>query len=200
MPLCQQFQIEPKLSGERSNAEMAEKTGESTAQIKRFIRLTYLIPKLLDAVDSGELAMTPAVELSYIRTEDDATPQVNIYDICYAKSVFPSIRQAKELRELYESGVDWTMESISDVLRDGESPKEKSFVFKKDEIRRHFYPTAPHDKIHDALKKLCADYERRAKRAEKAKGISAENYLDMFIGAAADEEDDDEADRIAGTA
>ena len=58
--------VGPKLSGERSNIELSSETGDSTSQIKRYIRLTNLVPELLDLVDEGKIKMRPAVELSYL--------------------------------------------------------------------------------------------------------------------------------------
>jgi ParB family chromosome partitioning protein len=72
--------VGPKLSGERSNIELSSETGDSTSQIKRYIRLTSLVPELLDLVDEGKIKMRPAVELSYL-DEDSQRAVVDEIDL-----------------------------------------------------------------------------------------------------------------------
>ena len=84
----------------RSDAELAEKVGESRNQIQRFIRLTHLIPPLLDLVDSGKIAFRPAVELSYL-TEGE---QNSLLDSINSEQSTPSLAQALKMKEFSQNG------------------------------------------------------------------------------------------------
>ena len=90
--------VGPKL--ERSNTEIAEESGDSTTQIKRYIRLTYLVPELQEFVDKGQMKMRPAVELSYL----DEETQRDIVDRIDETEAFPSHDQAIRIRKAFEAG------------------------------------------------------------------------------------------------
>ena len=92
--------VGPNLSGTRSNEELAEEVGDSTTQIKRYIRLTYLVDELQDFVDKGQMKMRPAVELSYL----DEETQRDIVDRIDETEAFPSHDQAIRIRKAYEAG------------------------------------------------------------------------------------------------
>lgn len=84
----------------RSNERLARQAGESVAQIKRYIRLTYLIPKILDMVDDGKIAFTIAVELSYLEEEE----QYELHAVMDLEQCTPSLSQANRLKRLSQSG------------------------------------------------------------------------------------------------
>lgn len=93
-------QVGPKLAGTRSNQELAEQTGESVKQIQRFIRLTNLVPEILSMVDDGKIGMTPAVELSYLKPEE----QEILVDTIDSEQATPSLSQAQRLRKMSAAG------------------------------------------------------------------------------------------------
>ena len=87
--------LEPKLKGSRSNEELAASSPDSRSQIQRYIRLTELIPPVLDMVDSGKIAFRPAVELSYLSKEQ----QQSLYDTMECEDCTPSLAQAIKMKE-----------------------------------------------------------------------------------------------------
>ena len=88
------------MAGTRSNQELAEQTGESVKQIQRFIRLTNLVPEILSMVDDGKIGMTPAVELSYLKPEE----QEILVDTIDSEQATPSLSQAQRLRKMSAAG------------------------------------------------------------------------------------------------
>ena len=92
--------VGPKLQGSRSNEELAGQTSDSSTQIKRYIRLTHLIPPLLDLVDAGKIAFRPAVELSYLTEEE----QNSLLDSISSEQSTPSLAQALKMKEFSQNG------------------------------------------------------------------------------------------------
>ena len=92
--------LEPKLKGSRSNEELAASSPDSRSQIQRYIRLTELIPPVLDMVDSGKIAFRPAVELSYLSKEQ----QQSLYDTMECEDCTPSLAQAIKMKEFSRDG------------------------------------------------------------------------------------------------
>ena len=92
--------VGPKLQGSRSNEELAGQTSDSSTQIKRYIRLTHLIPPLLDLVDSGKIAFRPAVELSYLTNDE----QNSLLDSINSEQSTPSLAQALKMKEFSQNG------------------------------------------------------------------------------------------------
>lgn len=92
--------VGPKLQSGRSNEELAEQTNDSSTQIKRYIRLTHLIPPLLDLVDSGKIAFRPAVKLSFL-TDDE---QNGLLDSINSEQSTPSLAQALKMKEFSQNG------------------------------------------------------------------------------------------------
>lgn len=114
--------VGPNLIGTRSNSLLAEETGESTSQIKRFIRLTYLVPELLEFVDQDRIKMRPAVELSYL----DEDCQRDIVDEIDMNDATPSHDQTIRMRKFFEEG-KLTTEVIQAIMSE-EKPKQKEKI------------------------------------------------------------------------
>ena len=114
--------VGPNLIGTRSNSLLAEETGESTSQIKRFIRLTYLVPELLEFVDQDRIKMRPAVELSYL----DEDCQRDIVDEIDMNDATPSHDQTIRMRKVFEEG-KLTTEVIQAIMSE-EKPNQKEKI------------------------------------------------------------------------
>lgn len=106
----------------RSNERLARQAGESVAQIKRYIRLTYLIPKILDMVDDGKIAFTIAVELSYLKEEE----QYELHAVMDLEQCTPSLSQANRLKRLSQSG-KLDMDAVYSVLEE-EKPNQRAIL------------------------------------------------------------------------
>ncbi len=109
----------PNLIGTRSNTELAQEVNESETQIKRYIRLTNLIPELLELVDEGRIAMRPAVEISYLPEE----AQMQLYETIDYNDATPSHYQAIRLRKFHIDG-KLTSEVIEAIMSE-EKPNQK---------------------------------------------------------------------------
>ena len=118
----------------RSDQIMAEELGESRNQIQRFIRLTNLIPELLDMVDEKKIAFNPAVELSYL----DESQQRDFLEAMEDTQNAPSLSQAQQLKKMAQQG-DFSYEKAFDVMGQ-EKKSEKDTVTIKNETLRKYFP------------------------------------------------------------
>ena len=111
---------------------VAEQAGESKNQIFRYIRLTMLIPALLDMVDKGEVAFNPAVELSYLKQEE----QLTLLDIMAKEETTPSLSQAQRLKKLSMDG-ELTQELMDSILSEEKKPADK-VTLSGNRLKRYF--------------------------------------------------------------
>ena len=118
----------------RSDQIMAEELGESRNQIQRFIRLTNLVPELLDMVDEKKIAFNPAVELSYL----DEAQQRNFLEAMNDTQNAPSLSQAQQLKKMAQQGA-FSYEKAFDVMGQ-EKKSEKDTVTIKNETLRKYFP------------------------------------------------------------
>ena len=127
-------QVVPDYFGKRSTEVVAEGTGESYKQIQRFIRLTNLIPELLDMVDEKKIAFNPAVELSYL----DESQQRDFLEAMEDTQNAPSLSQAQQLKKMAQQG-EFSYEKAFDVMGQ-EKKSEKDTVTIKNETLRKYFP------------------------------------------------------------
>ena len=114
----------------RTSEKLAEKVGESREQIRRYIRLTNLVPELLDFVDEGKIKMRPAVELSYL----DEETQRDVVDCIDETEAFPSHDQAIRIRKAYEAGeVDY--EKVTDIMSEEKPNQKPKYKFSFEKLR-----------------------------------------------------------------
>lgn len=151
----------PTESKFRTNEQLAEEVGESREQIRRYIRLTNLIPELLDLVDEKLIAMRPAVEISYFTPE----AQMWLYDAIGASDATPSHAQTLRMRKYAEQGT-LTKEKI-DTIMDEEKPnqKEKS-PFRDNRISKAIPSSIPKDKQCEYVIKAIEYYTRALQRSK----------------------------------
>ena len=148
--------LEPKLKGSRSNEELAASSPDSRSQIQRFIRLTELIPPVLDMVDSGKIAFRPAVELSYLSKEQ----QQSLYDTMECEDCTPSLAQAIKMKEFSRDG-KLTEEVILSIMQEEKPNQREQFKMPKERISKYFAPGTPAQKIEDTIIKALELYRRR---------------------------------------
>lgn len=148
--------LEPKLKGSRSNEELAASSPDSRSQIQRYIRLTELIPPVLDMVDSGKIAFRPAVELSYLSKEQ----QQSLYDTMECEDCTPSLAQAIKMKEFSRDG-KLTVEVILSIMQEEKPNQREQFKMPKERISKYFAPGTPAQKIEDTIIKALELYRRR---------------------------------------
>ena len=153
--------VESNFEKQRTNEVLAEEVGESREQIRRYIRLTNLIPELLDLVDEKLIAMRPAVEISYFTPES----QMWLYDAIGATDATPSHAQTLRMRKYAEQGT-LTKEKI-DTIMDEEKPnqKEKS-PFRDNRISKAIPKSIPKDKQCEYVIKAIEYYTRALQRSK----------------------------------
>ena len=153
--------LEPKLKGSRSNEELAASSPDSRSQIQRFIRLTELIPSVLDMVDSGKIAFRPAVELSYLSKEQ----QQSLYDTMECEDCTPSLAQAIKMKEFSRDG-KLSTEVILSIMQEEKPNQREQFKMPKERISKYFAPGTPAQKIEDTIIKALELYRRRERQRD----------------------------------
>lgn len=158
--------MEPKL---RSNEEVAEKTGESVAQIKRYIRLNELIPDILEMVDNAviddktkpQMAFRPAVELSYLTKEQ----QSDLLLTMQSEDRTPSLSQALLMKELSGKG-ELEMDRIFNIMRQEKPNQVEQFKIPREKISRFFPPNTPAQRIEETIIKALELYRKRERNRD----------------------------------
>ena len=153
--------LEPKLKGSRSNEELAASSPDSRSQIQRYIRLTELIPPVLDMVDSSKIAFRPAVELSYLSKEQ----QQSLYDTMECEHCTPSLAQAIKMKEFSRDG-KLTEEVILSIMQEEKPNQREQFKMPKERISKYFAPGTPAQKIEDTIIKALELYRRRERQRD----------------------------------
>lgn len=153
--------MEPKFST-RSNEQLAAESPDSRAQIQRFIRLTHLIPELLDMVDENKIALRPAVELSYLAEKE----QRLLYEEIGYSDCTPSHAQAIKMRKFAEQG-QLTAEVISSIMQEEKPNQKEQFRMPREKISKYFPAGTPAEKIEDTIIKALELYRRRQRDMER---------------------------------
>ena len=154
--------LEPKLKGSRSNEELAASSPDSRSQIQRYIRLTELIPPVLDMVDGSKIAFRPAVELSYLSKEQQ---QQSLYDTMECEDCTPSLAQAIKMKEFSRDG-KLTVEVILSIMQEEKPNQREQFKMPKERISKYFAPGTPAQKIEDTIIKALELYRRRERQRD----------------------------------
>ena len=153
-------QIGPKL---RSDEQVALDAGESRKQVQRFVRLTNLVPELLDMVDEKKIAFNPAVELSYL----DESQQRDFLEAMQDTQNAPSLSQAQQLKKMAQQG-DFSYEKAFDVMGQ-EKKSEKDTVTIKNETLRKYFPRSytPKQMEEKIIQLLDAWHKKQQRRNER---------------------------------
>ena len=132
-------------------------SGDSKTQVRRYIRLTELIPEILRMVDDDKIALTPAVELSYLTKQE----QRDLLETMESEDCTPSLSQAMQLKKLSQSGL-LTMDSIFNLLREPKANQQDKISFRVDDLRRYFPKSYSAARIQGHILKLLeADLRKR---------------------------------------
>ena len=151
--------LDPKLKGSRSNEELAASSPDSRSQIQRYIRLTELIPSILDMVDSGKIAFRPAVELSYLSKEQ----QQSLYDTMECEDCTPSLAQAIKMKEFSRDG-KLTEEVILSIMQEEKPNQREKPAFRDERITRLIPKSIPRGQETDFVIRALEFYNRHLQR------------------------------------
>lgn len=148
-------QLAPKLATE----QIAEDAGTSKDTVKRYIRLTNLIQPILDMVDEGRIAFTPAVEISYLQPEEQ---EMLLSEMEY-NDCTPNLSQAQRLKALSMQG-SFTREQLSAIMSEEKANQKERVKIPVDRIRKYFPPSYTTAQIEETIVKLCEAYHRKRLR------------------------------------
>ncbi len=150
-------------SEKKSSRQMlAEQTGESHEQIRKYIRLTELIPLILDMVDDNKIAMRPAVELSYLPKDQ----QEILLDTMQAEDCTPSHAQAIKLRKFSEEG-RLNEDVVLSILAEEKGNQKEQFRMPKERISKYFSPGTPAKQMEDTIIKALELYRKRERNKDQ---------------------------------
>lgn len=163
-----------RLNRKTSRELIAEQSGESHEQIRKYIRLTYLVPELLSLVDNSilkepgkpQMALRPAVELSYLRKEE----QLDLFDLIEELGATPSHAQALQLRQLSEKkapGQRVARDTILFILEQKKPNQVEQFKMSKEKISRFFPAGTPAAKMEETIVKALELYLKRQRDRER---------------------------------
>ena len=153
----------PVVSKLRTNEELSVEVGESREQIRRYIRLTYLVPELLEFVDEGKMKMRPAVELSFLNEDcqRDLVDEIDLNDCT------PSHAQAIRMRKFFEEG-KLTPESIQAIMSEEKPNQREKIVLRGERVRSLIPKDVPIDKTEEYVCKALEHYKKFLRnRAER---------------------------------
>lgn len=154
----------------RSDDLIGEEHGESGRQVQRYIRLTYLIPELLDMVDNSEIknkelpsiALTPAVELSYLKESEQKT----LAEYIDFNLSTPSHAQAIQLRELSQKGL-LAQETIDNIMNKEKPNQILQFKIKEEKLYKVLPKNIERDKVEDFVLKACEYYSKHIRQMDR---------------------------------
>ena len=143
----------------RSNEELAASSPDGKTQIQRYIRLTYLIPALLEMVDDNKIAMRPAVELSYLPEKE----QNMLHEMIKLEDCTPSHAQAIKMRRFAEEG-KLSEEVMLSIMQEEKPNQKEQFRMPRERISKYFPAGTPAQKIEDTIIKALELYQRQRSR------------------------------------
>ena len=137
---------------------------ESVSQVKRYIRLTELIPEILTMVDDGKIAFTPAVELSYLTKQE----QRDLLETMESEDCTPSLSQAIQMKKLSQAG-ELDVDHIFDILREPKANQQDKISFRMEDLRKFFPKSYTAARIQETILKLLSDYQKKRQRSREGR-------------------------------
>ena len=151
--------VETKL---RTSEMIAQSSGDSRAQVDRYIRLTELSPDLLNMVDENKIAFRPAVELSYLKEDE----QKSLVEAMTYADATPSLAQAIKMKEFSKNG-KLTPEVMESIMGEEKPNQKEKFTFKAERLRQFIPSTVPYEKTEDYGLKALEYYHRYQERQKE---------------------------------
>ena len=154
-------QVVPKSESNRSTALIGDPMGDGYKTVQRYIRLTNLVPELLQLVDEGKIALTPAVELSYL-TELE---QRDLLEAMECEDCTPSLSQAVQLKKLSQAGT-LDVDTIVTLMSQPKANQAEKISFRVNDLRKFFPKSYDTAQIQETILKLLNDYQKRRQREQ----------------------------------
>lgn len=154
-------QVVPKSESNRSTALIGNPMGDGYKTVQRYIRLTNLIPEILQKVDEGQIAFTPAVELSYLTKQE----QQDLLETMECEDCTPSLSQAVQLKKLSQAGA-LDVEGIVTLMSQPKANQAEKISFRVNDLRKFFPKSYDTAQIQEAILKLLNDYQKRRQREQ----------------------------------
>lgn len=146
-------QVGQKLS---ARDEVAKAAGESSGQVQRIIRLTALIPDLLNLVDDKKVALNPAVELSFLKTEE----QVLLLDAMESEQATPSLSQAQRLKKFSQEGT-LSVDVMRAIMSEEKKPEQEKLTFTGEKLRQYFPKTYTPEQMEKTIIRLLEQWQQK---------------------------------------
>lgn len=138
---------------------IGQESGDSGRQVQRYIRLTNLIPEVLDMVDQKQIAFNPAVELSYLKPEE----QQDFLEAIDMTQTAPSLSQAQRIKKLSQEGA-CTADAICDVMSEAKKPEVGRLTFSTDSLRKYFPKSYTAKQMEETIIRLLEQYMKKRQR------------------------------------
>ena len=143
-------------TNKRSDEIIAEQVGESRAQVQRYIRLTELQPELQKMVDDGKMAMTPAVEISYLKP----TEQKLLLETIDSEQVMPSLSQAQRMKKLSQTG-DLNEDTMLGIMMEQKKPEKMDITIPAEVLQKYFPRSYTPQKMQETIIKLLESWQKK---------------------------------------
>ena len=155
-------QVVPDFQGKRSTEIVADRTGESYKQVQRYIRLTELIPELLDMVDERKLAFNPAVEVSYLKQDE----QWMLLEAMDAEQTTPSLSQAQRLKKFSQEG-RLTEEAMSAIMSEEKKSEMDKVTLRSDTLHKYFPKSYTPKQMEQTIIKLLDVWQKQRQKNQE---------------------------------
>ena len=155
-------QVGNKLEGKKSSEILAEQVGQSKNQIFRYIRLTELIPELMDMVDEKKIALNPAYELSFLKKEE----QVDLLDAMDSEQATPSLSQAQRLKKYSQEG-HLTLDMMRVIMGEEKKSDLDRVTFTSGTLRKYFPKSYTPQRMQETIIKLLEAWQKKRQRDQE---------------------------------
>ena len=155
-------QVVPTYSGKRSTEIIGDQTGESYKQVQRFIRLTELVPELLDMVDAKNIAFNPAVELSYLKPHE----QVQLMEAMDMEQSTPSLSQAQRLKKYSQDG-KLTFDVMTAIMSEDKKGELDKVTLTGEKLKKYFPKSYTPQQMEETIIKLLEGWSRKRQQSQE---------------------------------
>lgn len=155
-------QVGHKSVGTKTRDLLAEQTGDSARQVQRYIRLTNLIPELLEMVDQKQISFNPAVELSYLAPEEQEIFMQAMDEV----QASPSLSQAQRLKKLAQEG-NFTMDAAREIMNEVKKGDLERVTFRNEQLRKYFPRSYTTQQMQDTIIKLLDQWQKKKARDQE---------------------------------